>query len=112
MPAKDLTHQNLARFLAGSLLGPSAQTRTIGCARLAPGAVGRGTGWDCNAFFAFADSDVPRVLAALAPVTDPAKPPESEGAALARAFRLERWTAAVATEFDPDFVGAYPPQAA
>lgn len=109
MPAKDLTHQNLARFLAASLLGPGAETRTIGCVRLAPGATGRGTGWDCNAFFAFADSDIPRVLAALASTADPTKPRAGEGAALARAFRLERYTAAVAAELDPAFLEAYPP---
>ena len=107
MPAKDLKHQTLARILAAGLgLGPGAQTRTIGCVRLAAGATARGTGADCNAFLAFADADVPRVLAAVTPAG-----PAAGGAALAMAFNLERWTAGVADEFDPDFALAYPPPA-
>ena len=114
MPAKDLKRQTLARFLAAGLgLGPGAQTRTIGCVRLAAGATARGTGGDCNAFVAFADADVPRILAALAPAGPPddAFRPAGGGAALAMAFDLERWTAGVADDFDPDFALAYPPPA-
>jgi len=94
----------LLRFIAQQLAGPAAeQPRFIGCVEqvnepLYPLNRTRG----CSTFFAVADADVPLLVQNLAKQQ---KSPVS----FARSAGVERWSAALAGQFPPEFAAAYPP---